>query len=263
MARKTKVNESAGLETADVKKVPTLGGVQGTSTNESIASGDGAGKTVKAKYWAGIIYPESMPDNWRDVIEACHVPCVVSPLHDKDVNPDGSQKKPHYHVMFCYSNTTTGTSASHILAQLGSSLHAERVMSAVGNYRYLTHRDNPEKAQYSESDIVTLNGFSYTDNIGQRTATEQLEICERLMDIVLADVCPPNYLALIEYLRMMDMGTELEYTMTHTYFVKELLASKRAYHTDVTEWQMRHGTPKDFTADKHDDTDGTDVSDRG
>ena len=144
------------------KIVPTLGGVAGTSTNASIAPNEGAdkGKSEKARHWAGVIYPESMPSNWKDIITESHVPCVVSPLHDKDVNPDGTPKKPHYHIMFCFPNTTTGTSASHILAQLGSSLHAVRVMSAVGNYRYLTHKDNPEKAQYSEGDIMTFNGFS-------------------------------------------------------------------------------------------------------
>lgn len=259
MARKTKVNGSAVL-TDDEKKVPSAGGAEGTGTTDIIATDSGAGKTVKAKYWAGIIYPESMPDNWRDVIESCHVPCVVSPLHDKDVNPDGTPKKPHYHIMFCYSNTTTGTSASYVLAQLGSSLHAERVMSAVGNYRYLTHRDNPEKFQYSERDIMSFNGFSYTDSIGQRTATEQLEICERLMEIVLADCCPPNYIALIQYLRMMDMSAELEYTMTHTYFIKEVLASKRAYDSDVLIWQEQKQREKEAMTGKQD---GTDVSDEG
>lgn len=253
-------NGSADLGTADEKKVPTLGGVKGTESNDSIATDGGAGKTIKAKFWAGIIYPDSMPDNWKDVIEACHIPCVVSPLHDKDVNPDGSLKKPHYHLMFCYSNTTTGTSASHVLAQLGSSLKAERIMSAVGNYRYLIHRDNPEKAQYSERDILTFNGFSYTDNIGQRTATEQLEICETIMEIILADVCPPNYLALIQYLRMMDMHAELEYTMTHTFFVKEVLASKRAYSSDVLIWEEQKRREKEAMTGKQDDTD---VSDRG
>ena len=32
-----------------------------------------------------------------------------------------------------------------------------------GYYRYLTHKDNPEKAQYDEKDIQTLNGFDIRD----------------------------------------------------------------------------------------------------
>lgn len=225
----------------DKKNVPTLGGVQGTTANASIAptADAGKGKSEKARHWAGIVYPESMPENWKDIITASHVPCVISPLHDKDVNPDGTPKKPHYHIMFCYPNTTTGSSASHILAQLGSSLHAERVMSAVGNYRYLTHRDNPEKAQYSEDDIQSFNGFSYTDYIGERTLTEKLSLGQQVMDIVMADACPPNYIALIQYLQMLGHDALLEYVMTNTYFVKELLASKRAYNTDVEQWE-RH-----------------------
>lgn len=223
------------------KNVPTLGGVSGTSTNAIIAptADTDKGKTEKARHWAGVIYPESMPENWRDIITESHVPCVVSPLHDKDVNPDGTPKKPHYHIMLCYPNTTTGTSASYILAQLGSSLHAVRVMSAVGNYRYLTHRDNPEKAQYSERDIMTFNGFSYTDYIGERTLTEKLSLGQEVMDIVMSDACPPNYIALIQYLQMMGADSLLEYAMSNTYFVKEILASKRAYSDDVKQWK-RH-----------------------
>lgn len=248
------------------KKVPTLGGVHGTDANSNLAQAEPADKQagekiVKAKYWAGIIYPESIPDNWQEIITASHVPCVVSPLHDKDVNADGTPKKPHYHVMFCYSNTTTGSSASHILAQLGSSLHAERVMSAVGNYRYLTHRDNPEKAQYDERDILAFNGFSYTDHIGQRTATEQIEMGKRLMEIVLADECPPNYIALLQYLQMTSMDAELEYAMTHTYFIKEVLASKRAYNGDVLLWQeLKEAERKAMEGQEQDDTS---VSDKG
>lgn len=249
------------------KIVPTLGGVSGTSTNAIIAptADTDKGKTVKARHWAGIVYPESMPENWKDIITASHVPCVMSPLHDKDVNPDGTPKKPHYHIMFCYPNTTTGTSASHILAQLGSSLHAERVMSAVGNYRYLTHRDNPEKAQYSEDDLQSFNGFSYTDYIGERTLTEKLSLGQQVMDIVMADACPPNYIALIQYLQMMGADSLLEYTMTNTYFVKELLSSKRAYNTDVEQWErkQRHKALCSESAESAgDDLDDTEVSDK-
>lgn len=249
----------------DKKNVPQLGGVQGTSTKAIIAptADTDKGKSVKARHWAGIVYPESMPENWKDIITASHVPCVMSPLHDKDVNPDGTPKKPHYHIMFCYPNTTTGSSASHILAQLGSSLHAERVMSAVGNYRYLTHRDNPEKAQYSEDDIQSFNGFSYTDYIGERTLTEKLSLGQEVMDIVMSDACPPNYIALIQYLQMMGYDALLEYVMTNTYFVKELLASKRAYNTDVEQWErhQRHKALCSETAESAgDDLDGTEVS---
>lgn len=227
---------------ADIKNAPHAQGVAGAKTDDNIniSSSSGAVKTKPvraAKYWAGVFYPESMPANWIDVLTSCHVPCVVSPLHDRDINSDGTLKKPHYHVMFCYSNTTTCTSASCILTQLGSTSHSEHVMSAVGYYRYLTHKDNPEKAQYDERDIRVFNGFSYPDNIGQRTTTEQIEICQKILDVVMSECCPPNYIALIEYLRAMDMSVELEYTMMHTIFIKEVLASKRAYNSDLMSWQ--------------------------
>ena len=55
--------------------------------------------SLKGRNWAFVMYPESMPDNWYDLLQATGLPFAISPLHDKDLNPDGSQKKAHYHVM--------------------------------------------------------------------------------------------------------------------------------------------------------------------
>ena len=33
--------------------------------------------------------------------------CAISPLHDKDMNPDNTPKKPHYHVILTYSGPTS------------------------------------------------------------------------------------------------------------------------------------------------------------
>ena len=66
-----------------------------------------------------IVYPESAMPNWRDYLRAKQIPFVVSPLHDKDLNPEAPAdmdgdgcllpKKPHYHVAFiCNGLTTNG-----------------------------------------------------------------------------------------------------------------------------------------------------------
>lgn len=58
-------------------------------------------KVVKGRNWAFLVYPESLPSNWEDIITETGLPMAFSPLHDKDVNPNGEEKKPHYHVI-CY-----------------------------------------------------------------------------------------------------------------------------------------------------------------
>lgn len=202
---------------------------------------EGKEKVVKARHWVGIIYPESMPENWQEIIEESHVPCVLSPLHDRDINPDGTPKKPHYHIMISYANTTTNAGASKLLARLGSSLHAERVESPVGQYRYLTHRDNPEKAQYSERDIKKFNGWDYVDVIGKRSNSEEMKLATAIIDIIDADACPLNYFSLLRYLAQEGLADVREYAINHTFFVQGLLSSARNNPTDEWEWAKRHG----------------------
>src|SRR5699024_11179639 len=55
-------------------------------------------KDERTRNWTFVVYPESAPEDWREIIDDLHVPWIESPLHDKDVNPDGEIKKPHWHV---------------------------------------------------------------------------------------------------------------------------------------------------------------------
>lgn len=56
-------------------------------------------KIIKGRDWAFIVYPESAPENWREILDETHIRWIESPLHDKDLNPDNTPKKPHWHVM--------------------------------------------------------------------------------------------------------------------------------------------------------------------
>lgn len=50
-------------------------------------------KDDRGRVWAFELYPDSAPENWREIISGWHVPVVVSPLHEFDLNPDGTTKK--------------------------------------------------------------------------------------------------------------------------------------------------------------------------
>ena len=56
----------------------------------------------KVRAIAGILYTDSAPADWQDRIANLHMMALVSPLHDSDVQADGSPKKPHYHVMLIF-----------------------------------------------------------------------------------------------------------------------------------------------------------------
>lgn len=55
---------------------------------------------VRTRNFATVVYPESAPADWLDIINDLHIPCFVSPLHDQDLDAKGKPKKPHYHVVF-------------------------------------------------------------------------------------------------------------------------------------------------------------------
>ena len=43
----------------------------------------------KKRYWAFVLYPESAPSDWKDILQSTGLVCAISPYHDKDINPDG------------------------------------------------------------------------------------------------------------------------------------------------------------------------------
>lgn len=125
----------------------------------------------KARVFTAEIYPDSAPADWLDRAKATHLDMLISPIHDKDTNPDKTPKKPHYHIMALWDSPTTFNNAKNILSNIGvANGHIEYVESTPGMARYLIHRDNPEKAQYDADDVVVLGAIDYE------------EICNKVQD---------------------------------------------------------------------------------
>ena len=64
-------------------------------------------RDTRVRNFATVVYPESAPKDWQDILSRHCVPAFISPLHDKDTNPTGEPKKPHYHCIVYYENATT------------------------------------------------------------------------------------------------------------------------------------------------------------
>ena len=62
----------------------------------------------RGRIWTCVVYPESAPENWKDLLDQQGISWVESPIHDKDVNADGEKKKAHWHVLLLF-----GTQKSH------------------------------------------------------------------------------------------------------------------------------------------------------
>jgi hypothetical protein len=116
-----------------------------------------AKKTIKGRDWTFLVYPESAPANWREILDETHIRWVESPLHDKDINPDGEFKKSHFHILLSADGPITEQAVMKIIEPLNGPI-PKKVGSAKGLVRYMAHLDNPEKYQYPVSEIIGHNG---------------------------------------------------------------------------------------------------------
>lgn len=117
----------------------------------------------KARNWAFVMYPDSAPENWRDVLDDFHTDMLVSPLHDSDVNPDGEAKKPHWHVIVNFSGGSVRQTQVQTIADAVNATNVQPITSLRAYARYLCHLDNPEKAQYEISGVMAFGGIDYRD----------------------------------------------------------------------------------------------------
>ena len=139
------------------------------------------GDKVRTRTYAFLLYPDSAVPDWRDKLNDLHVEALVSPLHDKDINPDGTLKKPHWHVLIMYSSVKTLTQAKQLRDILGG-VGWENVASTRGYARYLCHLDNPEKAQYSQDDVIEFGGADYAEII--RRSSDNVKTLAEMMQFI-------------------------------------------------------------------------------
>lgn len=149
------------------------------STKENSVNSRGKGRT---RNYATVVYPESAPEGWQNTLAEQCIPSFISPLHDKDLNPTGEEKKPHYHVMIMFESVKTREQAMEIFDLIGG-VGCEVVNSIRGYARYLCHLDNPDKAQYNTENVRALAGADYVSIIGlvtdkYKALGEMLDYCD-------------------------------------------------------------------------------------
>lgn len=181
-------------------------------------------KNIKKRNWAFIVYPDSCPSDWQDILQKTGLQCVISPLHDKDLNATGEPKKPHWHIIISYSGPTSFSVVKKLTDSLNSPI-PQALEQVRGYYRYLTHKDNPEKAQYSDDDIKTLNGFNISDFV-ELSKSEVLEIKRKLQSLI-RELDFIEYSDFMDYLLDNDMSLEYEVGSNNTYFFEKYISSRR------------------------------------
>ena len=179
---------------------------------------------IKKRNWAFILYPESAPENWIELLQKTGLQCAISPLHNKDKDPTGTPKKAHYHIIACYSGPTSYNVVKALTDSFNASI-PQALEQVRGYYRYLTHKDNPEKYQYNESDIKTVNGFNISDFV-ELSKSEVLEIKKNLQQLI-RNLNIFEYADFMDYLQDNDLNVEYEVASNNTYFFEKYITSRR------------------------------------
>ena len=158
-------------------------------------------KDTRTRNWSFIVYPfeveENTPKNWKIILQETNAMIGISPIHDLDINEGtGELKKAHHHILIMFEGKKSYEQIKEICDSVNATI-PQICHSAKGLMRYFSHKDNPEKIQYKESDIICLNGLDI-DSILTQTATEKKRIIKEICEyIILADI--REYSDLIEY----------------------------------------------------------------
>lgn len=186
----------------------------------------------KERYWTFIMYEDSRPDNWYDELQATGLQIAISPLHNKDLNSDGEEKKPHWHVVLFFQGPTTYSRVEKITKLVNGTI-PKRVISPIGMIRYLTHKDNPEKYQYDEREIITINGLDIDDIQGMTTSME-IELKKACIQLIQIKKIK-EYSSLVNYLISEDMKDMFKIVANNTMFFNAYLKSYKFIDLESTK----------------------------
>lgn len=181
-------------------------------------------KDNRTNLYTFLIYPDdSAPDNYVEIIQSWHIPALLSPIHDRDpfaLDPD-EKFKPHIHIMLYFG--VGQKKSSDQIKFYSDQLHGTvpfSVNSRNAMTRYFIHRDNPNKQQFEESDLVCLSGFEIGDAFGSYLLDQQyFDFIEKV--VIDNKFC--NLADLIIYLNENNMISEVRFVRTHTYYFDRLM----------------------------------------
>lgn len=186
---------------------------------------------LKSKYFCAVLYPDSSTYDTEKLIKTLaeeHLSFAISPIHDRDVEDDGSLIKSHYHLLLAYSSATTLNNIRGWFKACGmpeSELHSVRVCaSGVGYFRYLTHKDNPEKFQYNAKDIRVFNDPDELFKKFSKTASDRIDDLVRIFQIV-------------DQLETISFHNLIQYLMLNERPLFKLITSSSALAICVKEYQ--------------------------
>lgn len=201
-------------------------------------------KDNRCRQWVMVLYPESAPDDWLRQLKDFHITLVISPLHDKDVHPDGTPKKPHYHIFLDFGASKKSFTQVKFITDALNCPIPQICNSKKGQIRYFIHIDDPDKYQYDRNDLQVYGDLDL-DEIFSLSVDAELNIVDQILDYCTEhDIT--EYFQLIDYARKSNKDW-FRYMNKNTYLIREYLKSKNFYQRAKKQEQQRYGsTPQDL-----------------
>lgn len=180
---------------------------------------------VESRNWVFVLYPESLPVDWLDIL--IDVRGVLSPLHDKDVNPDGTIKKAHYHLLLTFEGKKSNLQMEALAKQLNCP--SPQICKCVrAQVRYFIHLDNPEKHQYSKQEYRSIGGFDLdtylSKSLSEKEQEERLFVADMLKIINECDII--EYEDLLIYV-MQERAEDYQLFRSNSFVFVNFLKSRR------------------------------------
>ena len=136
----------------------------------------------RTRVWAIVVYPDSAPENWQQLIDDQHIEWVESPLHEFDTNPTGEVKKPHYHVLLMFGGVKSYEQVCDFIKPLNCPI-PQRCHNAKAAVRYMAHLDNPDKFQYDVASIKAHGGVDLAELL-RPSSSERYTLIDEMAEYV-------------------------------------------------------------------------------
>lgn len=195
---------------------------------DTTASAEKSRKNQFSKWWVGIVYKDSAPENWKTALKNTGLEVAISDLHDKDKwehdNPErtvlcrdgvaihipegmlykkGDPKKAHWHIIVKTDARTAFKDMNETLNGITNGPMIQKCLSLKGSFEYLTHLNNPERYQgYDKPE--TFNGFTIEPNEHDKKLMLQeiMRVCqdeklESYAELIRRYIDSPEYLNII------------------------------------------------------------------
>ncbi|MQB70027.1 replication protein [Limosilactobacillus reuteri] len=178
---------------------------------------------LRSSKWTFLIYKDSTPSNYLEILNNIHVPYMLSPWHDKDIDDKtGKLKKAHRHGVLYFETLKSQSQVIALLQPLNGPEYIEIVHSTVGIYDYFTHAETPSKEPYNIDDIEYGCGFDLSGFLAAQNPVGQIN---EILTIIDSEKIS-EFKDLVKIIQQEDTNL-LKLLVSQTYFFTKYIDSVR------------------------------------